>query len=105
MTISWGRTLHLVSALALGLLLLVSPQAAGQTSTGVDVAVESFGVGGAVRPGEWAGIRLLLTDSATRPRMVAVRFHPHIDPRTQLDARIERHRPLEQGRVTIVIEQ
>lgn len=49
--------------------------AGGVTASAVTIDVLTFGVGGVVRPGEWAGIRLVLTDSGTRPRGVAVRFH------------------------------
>ncbi len=40
----------------------------------VQIEVEVFGVGSTVRPGELAGIRLRLTDSADAPREVAVRM-------------------------------
>lgn len=38
----------------------------------VQIVIESFGVGGVVRPGEWAAIRVALADSAVQPRNVAV---------------------------------
>lgn len=41
----------------------------------VQISMESFGVGGVTRPGEWTGIRLALTDTASAPRPVAVRLH------------------------------
>jgi hypothetical protein len=41
----------------------------------VAIEVESFGVGNMVRPGDWAGIRLLLQDTGDRNREVAVRLH------------------------------
>ncbi len=41
----------------------------------VAIRVETFGVGNVVRPGDWAGIRLALRDSADHPREVAVRLH------------------------------
>jgi len=41
----------------------------------VAIGVEAFGVGDVIRPGELAGIRLALTDSAAMPRVVAVRLH------------------------------
>jgi len=40
----------------------------------IHIEVESFGVGNLVRPGSWAGIRFVLTDSAVRPRDVAIRL-------------------------------
>ncbi len=45
----------------------------------VSVAALPFGTGGYVREGEWAGIRLLLTDTGTKPRDTAVRFHMRDD--------------------------
>ena len=42
---------------------------------GVEIAVESFGVGGVSRPGSWVGVRLVLTDGGRAPRSVAVRLH------------------------------
>lgn len=40
----------------------------------IDVAAEAFGVGDVVRPGEWAGVQLILTDSSQRQREVLVRI-------------------------------
>lgn len=40
----------------------------------INVTVESFGVGNVSRPGEWAGVRLRLTDSSPRERDVLVRL-------------------------------
>jgi len=51
--------------------------AAGQSrpaDSQVAIEVEVFGVGGTVRPGALAGIRLRLTDSADAPREVAIRL-------------------------------
>lgn len=54
---------------------------AGQTGAGaaggggVAIEVETFGAGGVVRPGDWAGVRLRLTDRGSQPRLVAVRLH------------------------------
>lgn len=40
----------------------------------VEIEAEQFGVGNAVRPGSWAGVRLRLTDRGDRARDVVVRF-------------------------------
>jgi hypothetical protein len=40
----------------------------------VTVACSNFGVGGVVRPGEWAALRLIVKDSADRPRDVLLRI-------------------------------
>ena len=40
----------------------------------VEIAVDQFGVGDAARPGDWAGVRLRLTDRGDRPRAVSVRI-------------------------------
>ena len=56
--------------------------AAGEApdQSGIDISVEFFGVGDRVRPGDWAGVRLALTDNASdKPRAVAVRFHTRDD--------------------------
>lgn len=52
----------------------------------IDIEVETFGVGGIIRPGEPAGVRLYLTDTVgTQPRAVAVRLHvPDADGDTML---------------------
>lgn len=53
-----------------------SPEAGPAKNPGeVAIEVESFGTGNVVRPGDWAGIRLLLADSGDRNREVAVRLH------------------------------
>lgn len=51
-------------------------QVPGAPSSSVSIAidVETFGVGEVVRPGELGGIRVALTDTAVRPREVAVRL-------------------------------
>lgn len=49
------------------------PPARTQSTGEVEIAVESFGAGAAARPGEWAGLRLALIDSAERPRETIVR--------------------------------
>jgi hypothetical protein len=47
-----------------------------QVSSGeVQISTELMGLGDVVRPGDWAGIRLALTDSFDRPRDVAVQLH------------------------------
>jgi hypothetical protein len=51
-------------------------QEAGAVSSGeVEIQVDSFGFAGVVRPGDYAGVRLALTDRADRVRPVAVRLH------------------------------
>ncbi|HVZ93853.1 MAG TPA: hypothetical protein VG797_05030 [Phycisphaerales bacterium] len=48
---------------------------APQASRGeVQLTVETLGVGGTVRPGDWAGIRVAVNDSALQPRNIAVRI-------------------------------
>lgn len=41
----------------------------------VDISTEFFGVGNVARPGDLAGVRLALTDTAPTPRDVAVQLH------------------------------
>lgn len=41
----------------------------------IEILADQFGVGDAVRPGEWAGIRLRLTDRHDRPRPVSIRIN------------------------------
>jgi hypothetical protein len=53
--------------------------ARGAQSGEIRIEVDTFGVGGAVRPGSYAGIRLALTDLGSRVRPVIVRVHT-IDP-------------------------
>lgn len=56
-------------------LALLPGLAAGQSMTGgVDIQVESFGVGNVARPGSWVGIRLALTDQGASVRDVLVRL-------------------------------
>lgn len=61
-----------------------------QVSRGeVAIRVEAFGVGDTIREGDWAGIRLALTDSADKPRDLAVQLHlPDGDGDTPLFTRI-----------------
>jgi hypothetical protein len=55
----------------------------------VSIRVEAFGVGDIIREGDWAGIRLALTDTADKPRDVAVQLHlPDGDGDTPLFTRI-----------------
>ncbi len=49
--------------------------ALGSAANEVEIAAEFFGVGNIVRPGDWAGIRLAITDRGERPRSAAVRMH------------------------------
>lgn len=50
--------------------------AGSQVSRGeVAIRVEAFGVGDTIREGDWAGIRLALTDRSDKPRDVAVQLH------------------------------
>ncbi|MBX3351610.1 MAG: hypothetical protein KF684_01640 [Phycisphaeraceae bacterium] len=78
-TIRWLTTLVLASLWRMSSLVLAQGAGAvgsppGQTAE-VGIAVEAFGVGEVVRAGEWAGVRLALTDFGDRPRAVAVRLH------------------------------
>ncbi len=47
-----------------------SPAFAGE----IEILADQFGVGDAVRPGEWAGIRLRVTDRHDKPRPVSIRI-------------------------------
>lgn len=49
------------------------PSGAGQIG-GVDIRVETFGLGNVVRPGSWTGIRMALTDHGPGVRDVLVRL-------------------------------
>lgn len=80
----WLRALHavkqaaaLLSAAALGVCasaqMSVSPTAQGFTGE-IEIVVDQFGVGDVVRPGDWAMVRLRLTDRSDRPRAVSVRL-------------------------------
>src|SRR5436190_872724 len=46
----------------------------GSTTGEVKVTCPWFGVGGVVRPGEWAGLRLAVKDSSDKPRDVLLRI-------------------------------
>lgn len=61
-----------------------------QTPPGrVSITAEQFGVGDTVRPGEFFGVRLALTDTADKPRRVAVVMHiPDDDGDTTLITRL-----------------
>ncbi|MBX3404126.1 MAG: hypothetical protein KF699_12010 [Phycisphaeraceae bacterium] len=69
-------------ALALVLALVLPSDAAraqgratAATGTGdIQLQIGQFGVGGAARPGDWAGIELLATDSSNKPRNVLFRI-------------------------------
>ena len=54
---------------------------AASLGAGDSVAISAmpFGAGGVVRRGEWAGVRIVLTETGTRPRDTAVRFHMRDD--------------------------
>lgn len=52
-----------------------SPEGAGE----IDISCTWFGVGGVVRAGEWAGLRLAIRDSSDRQREVLIRL-PVRDP-------------------------
>lgn len=59
------------------------------TGGAVRIEIEQFGFGDALRPGEWAGIRVRLTDTVPTPREVVVRMHTRDDDGdTRLDQRI-----------------
>lgn len=49
-------------------------QAAGTASGEVTITCPWFGVGGVVRPGDWAGLRLAINDSGGKQREVLVRI-------------------------------
>ncbi len=72
--------LHTLAALLLVLLLptqhaTAQDRVAGATGTGdILMQVGQFGVGGAARPGDWAGIELLATDSSNKPRNILFRI-------------------------------
>lgn len=51
-----------------------APSAVVESFGEVGMRLDAIGVGGVVRPGEWTGVRLTLTDSAARPRQVRVRI-------------------------------
>lgn len=86
-----ARVLHPLALLgALLIALLASAPAPAQSPPGdpapslgagdsVSISAMPFGAGGVVRQGEWAGIRVILSDSGTRPRDTAVRFHMRDD--------------------------
>ncbi len=63
-------------------LLLVSAETTAQTEvqSEVQIEVERFGVGGSIRPGDWAGVRIRINDSAPKAREVALRLSPRVDP-------------------------
>ncbi|TVQ63534.1 MAG: hypothetical protein EA379_03885 [Phycisphaerales bacterium] len=50
-----------------------APAAAAVGAAEVRIAAGDFGVGSVVRPGDWAGVRLVLSDRFDRPRNVVVR--------------------------------
>lgn len=55
---------------------VAQPGGSGVVSAGeVEIGVETFGFAGVVRAGEYAGVRLTLTDRADRVRAAAVRLH------------------------------
>jgi hypothetical protein len=55
---------------------VAQPSESGVVSAGeVEIGVETFGFAGVVRAGEYAGIRLSLTDRTDRVRAAAVRLH------------------------------
>lgn len=66
--------------------LILGARAPAQPSTEtpsseIAIAADFFGVGNVVRPGEWTGVRLRLTDTSDRPRAVLVRLtHANLDP-------------------------
>lgn len=54
----------------------------------IDIVCDAFGVGEVARPGAWAGVRLRLTDRASKPRGIAVCFwQPDSDGDTALATR------------------
>ena len=74
----------MIAAIWCGSATLFPVHAPGQTGAGpgervveqggVDIRVESFGVGNVTRPGSWFGVRLALTDHGPRVRDVLVRM-------------------------------
>lgn len=61
---------------------LGAPPASAQTDvpSEIQIEVERFGVGGSIRPGDWAGVRIRINDSAPKAREVALRLSPRVDP-------------------------
>ncbi|MBL9032296.1 MAG: hypothetical protein JNM80_11415 [Phycisphaerae bacterium] len=65
--------------IVLSVVLAIAVSARGQDESSSDggevgIACPWFGVGGAVRPGEWAGLRLAISDKSGSPREVLVRI-------------------------------
>lgn len=54
---------------------------AGASGTGeVDIAVDSFGVGGLCRAGEWTGVRIVTSDRSPTPRQILIQVAiPDVD--------------------------
>lgn len=65
-----------------------APGAQSASQGEIDIVCDAFGVGGAARAGEWTGVRLRLTDQASKPRAVAICFwQPDPDGDTALVTR------------------
>jgi hypothetical protein len=70
------RLLTIVLACLFGSGVIVRAQSPGdQPPAQIGITAEVFGLGGLIREGEWAGVRLVLNDLGDRPRAVAVRLH------------------------------
>lgn len=64
------------TALLVALLLAALPGLAlAQGAPRIDLALESFGVGGRARAGEWAGVCVKIVDRAVAERQVILRLH------------------------------
>jgi len=72
----WLRTLQLLTPLLAGAVVvgMTAAPATAQSPGEVEVSVDAFGVGGVVRPGDWAGVRLLLRDRGVAVRNVVVQL-------------------------------
>lgn len=86
MTLRALTTISILFIMACCRAALAQADPAPQSSAGISLRVEQFGVGGIARAGEWAGIRVQLDYAGPRPRDVAVRLHrPDDDGDTRID--------------------
>lgn len=67
----------------------VVPEVVGEVSAAdLKLEVERFGVAGVVRPGSWVGVRVVVQDSAAKPRELVIRLsHPDVDGDEPLNQR------------------
>lgn len=68
------RLLGVLSGVIFAMACAMPVRAQSPGAGSINIAVETFGVGNVSRPGEWAGVRLRLTDSSPRERDVLVRL-------------------------------